>query len=111
MKSWQVNICNRHDVSSETASVAKHLRMTRRHLLRGTAYVPALQDTLLRGGDTDTNACIVGGMIGALHGLESIPADMRAAVLERDTHSPGNARPDFLQPTDLLKRIQHLYAL
>ena len=82
-----------------------------RHLQQGTAYVAALQDTLSRGGDTDTNACIVGGMIGALHGVDAIPADMRATVLGRHVDSPGNARPDFLQPTDLLIRIQHLYAL
>ncbi len=29
------------------------------------------------GGDTDTNASIVGGMIGANHGLESIPKEWR----------------------------------
>jgi ADP-ribosylglycohydrolase len=79
-------------------------------LLRSTDYVSALQDTLLRGGDTDTNACIVGGMIGALHGLDAIPADMRMAVLNRSADSPGNRRPDFLQPVDLLNRIQRLYA-
>ena len=72
--------------------------------------MPALQDTLLQGGDTDTNACIVGGMIGALHGLDAIPADMRATVLGRKVGSPGNARPGFLQPTDLLNRIRRLYA-
>ena len=81
-----------------------------RHLLQSTEYVSALQDTLLRGGDTDTNACIVGGMIGALHGLDAIPADMRTAVLTRSIDSPGNRRPDLLQPTDLLKRVQRLYA-
>ena len=70
----------------------------------------ALQDTLSRGGDTDTNACIVGGMVGALNGVEAIPADMRATVLGRNVGSPGNARPEFLQPTDLLNRIRRLYA-
>lgn len=25
------------------------------------------------GGDTDTNACILGGLIGALFGIDSIP--------------------------------------
>ncbi len=81
-----------------------------RHLQQGSAYVAALQDTLSRGGDTDTNACIVGGMIGALHGVEAIPGHVRATVLGRHVGSPGNARPEFLQPTDLLNRIRRLHA-
>ena len=31
-------------------------------------YFKALKETIQLGGDTDTNACIVGGMIGALVG-------------------------------------------
>jgi len=38
---------------------------------------PPAQDAIFRvlllGGDTDTNACIVGYMMGALKGLEGIP--------------------------------------
>lgn len=33
----------------------------------------ALHDMLLRGGDTDTNACIVAGLLGAFHGYSNIP--------------------------------------
>ena len=29
---------------------------------------------LSRGGDTDTNACIVAGLLGAYHGYSNIPA-------------------------------------
>ena len=36
---------------------------------------------LLEGGDTDTNACIVGGMIGAAVGLSNIPSTMKDPVL------------------------------
>ena len=36
------------------------------------------------GGDTDTNSCIVGGMLGALLGLKAIPKDMRDKVLGFD---------------------------
>ncbi len=32
-------------------------------------YLEALQFTLQKGGDTDTNACIVGGLIGAWTGI------------------------------------------
>jgi ADP-ribosyl-[dinitrogen reductase] hydrolase len=30
---------------------------------------------LLKGGDTDTNAAIVGGMMGALHGVTELPQE------------------------------------
>jgi ADP-ribosylglycohydrolase len=36
-------------------------------------FKKALKETINLGGDTDTNACIVGGMVGALVGLKSIP--------------------------------------
>ena len=58
----------------------------------------ALAATLQKGGDTDTTAAIVGGMIGAFHGSSKIPQSMLRAVLERDT-SQGPQRPDFLLPS------------
>lgn len=36
---------------------------------------------LLLGGDTDTNAAIVGGMIGAYFGVEGIPEEMIVKLL------------------------------
>tara|TARA_B110000285_G_C14597016_1_gene368938 strand:- start:98 stop:205 length:108 start_codon:yes stop_codon:yes gene_type:complete len=33
----------------------------------------SIEQTIREGGDTDTNAAIVGGMIGALVGLKKIP--------------------------------------
>lgn len=62
------------------------------HLRRGTEYGAAVLETLIDGGDTDTNACIVGGLIGALHGLEGIPPASLTAVLECDTNK-GRSRP------------------
>lgn len=67
-----------------------------RHLRNGSSYVAALAETLLGGGDTDTNACIVGGMIGALHGEPGIPPALTAAVMGCDT-SKGRPRPEWLQ--------------
>ena len=32
---------------------------------------------LLRGGDTDTNACIVGGLLGAYHGWSNLPPEWK----------------------------------
>ena len=35
-------------------------------------YEDAIKDILLKGGDTSINAAIVGGLIGALHGKNSL---------------------------------------
>jgi ADP-ribosyl-[dinitrogen reductase] hydrolase len=69
-----------------------------RHLKAETPYVEALRETLT-GGDTDTNACIVGGLLGALHGEDGIPQPMRAAVLTCDT-ALGRPRPEFFSTRD-----------
>lgn len=49
-----------------------------------------MRSTIQEGGDTDTNAAIVGGMIGALVGLQNIPSNMIAKVMKFDcTNIPG----------------------
>ena len=75
-----------------------------RHLHRGTPYTVALRETLLGGGDTDTNACIVGGLVGARHGDSGIPRSMVEAVMSCDT-SKGRARPAWLQTREHLPRL------
>ena len=74
-----------------------------RHLLAGTAWKDAIAETLLGGGDTDTNACIVGGLLGARDGVGAIPKNMLEAVVGSTT-----TRPDYLHPRrvpDLVKRL------
>jgi len=61
------------------------------HLLHTTKYKRAIKVTLAGGGDTDTNACIVGGMIGAAVGYNKLPTHMKNAVLTCDT-SKGRSR-------------------
>lgn len=47
-----------------------------------TLYREAIARALSYGGDVDTNACIVGGLIGALWGESAgIPSEMKAPVL------------------------------
>jgi len=81
-----------------------------RHLRLGTSYVEALRETLAGGGDTDTNACIVGGLVGARWGSRAIPEAMRAAVLGCDTKRGGNPRPDFLHPRTVPEQLRRLLA-
>ena len=38
-------------------------------------------DSVMRGGDTDTNTALCGALLGAVHGIEAIPMQRREAVL------------------------------
>jgi ADP-ribosylglycohydrolase len=71
-----------------------------RHLASGTTYTDALRETLAGGGDTDTNACIVGGLLGARWGVSAIPRGLREAVLSCDTTGGAHRRPPELLPRD-----------
>lgn len=63
-------------------------------------YTESIRKTIQLGGDTDTNACIVGGMIGALVGIRNIPQEMVKKVLDFDCMNPKSRvdcpRPEFL---------------
>ncbi len=71
------------------------------HLLRETTFVSAMRQVLSGGGDTDTNACIVGGLVGARVGLAGIPEQMSRAVLSCDS-AKGRPRPPWLRTKDTL---------
>jgi ADP-ribosylglycohydrolase len=69
-----------------------------------------LARTVLRGGDTDTNAAIAGGLLGAVHGREGLPAQWRSMVLschpvEGFAHRP---RPMSCWPVDVLEVSERL---
>ncbi|HBY78599.1 MAG TPA: hypothetical protein DEG47_16690, partial [Cyanobacteria bacterium UBA11148] len=72
-----------------------------RHLLKGSGYEEAIRETLYGGGDTDTNACIVGGLIGAACGEQAIPDNMKTPVLNCNTQDGRNPRPEFLQANQI----------
>ena len=91
--------------------IVQLVRNACRHLRLQSSYTEAISSILLMGGDTDTNAAIVGGLIGALHGASGIPDYMKMPVLARGVNSPGRPRPAFLA-TDALPTIcQQLYQL
>jgi ADP-ribosylglycohydrolase len=79
------------------------------HLHRQTPYVEALMKTYLGGGDTDTNGCIIGGLLGAFHGVEKLPENLRDAIMNCDPMK-GRPRPDWLVPKDALALAEHLLA-
>lgn len=62
-----------------------------------------IKKVLSRGGDTDTNAAIVGGMLGALIGFKRLPKQYLKKMMEvRFDTNPKNARkenrPQFYEP-------------
>jgi ADP-ribosyl-[dinitrogen reductase] hydrolase len=61
------------------------------------------------GGDTDTNACIVGGLVGASVGVEQIPDHFVKGVLGCDTKG-GRPRPDFLHPNQIPELVDKMLA-
>ncbi|MBX3233020.1 MAG: ADP-ribosylglycohydrolase family protein [Labilithrix sp.] len=72
-----------------------------RHLLAGTSWEDAIAETLRGGGDTDTNACIVGGLLGARWGIDAVPPPMLAAVEGSPTDAGVHPRPSELHPRDV----------
>jgi ADP-ribosylglycohydrolase len=72
-----------------------------RHLRCRTPFAAALRETLAGGGDTDTNAAIVCGLLGALHGVGGIDAALWQPVLGGDTALGAHARPAWLSPARL----------
>ena len=77
------------------------------YLHRGTGFEQAVTETLLRGGDTDTNACIVGGLMGAYHGLHGLPKLALEGVLNCNTQF-GRRRPDIFTVVPVMYNLNLL---
>lgn len=52
-------------------------------------YPKIIEEVLSKGGDTDTNACIVGAVIGAAIGLDKIPKDWIEKIKNVDVSQRG----------------------
>jgi len=75
------------------------------------SFEECIEAVLQLGGDTDTNACICGYLLGAIHGARGIPSYMRDPVLAFDCtavrHTPscliGNPRPERYRNANVLR--------
>lgn len=68
-------------------------------------------DTIMYGGDSDTNAAICGALLGAVHGLEAIPSQWQEKILNcRPECRPGvvHPRPKVFWPVDALELAEQL---
>lgn len=52
--------------------------------IKNPLSIDCLYDVISTGGDTDSNGSIVGGLLGALHGVKIFPQPLIDGLLERD---------------------------
>ncbi len=81
-------------------------------LLHAPNLEEAVVDTVMRGGDTDTNAAICGALLGAVHGLDAVPDQWSQRVLNcrPEAGKPGvhQPRPKCFWPVDALELAEKL---
>ena len=80
------------------------------YLAQESKFEESIYRTLLEGGDTDTNACIVGGLMGAYWGVGSLPNYSLSAVLNCDTEK-GQKRQDVFTAKPVAKNLKKLCQL
>jgi hypothetical protein len=102
------------DIWTHAGHVKHAFRLAFYHLRRRSTAEEALRDVLRRGGDADTNACIVGGLIGALHGYTLIPEHLKKRVLMFDCAKPvglNHRRPHTYSVARCFPLVQHMAPL
>ena len=81
-------------------------------LLNATNLEEAVVDTVMRGGDTDTNAAICGAILGAVHGRDAVPDQWVDSLLNcRPAAGQPNVRrprPECFWPVDALELAERL---
>ncbi|MDO5538142.1 MAG: ADP-ribosylglycohydrolase family protein [Desulfovibrionaceae bacterium] len=81
-------------------------------LLHAPSLEEGLVDTVMQGGDTDTNAAICGALLGAVHGIEAVPEQWVSCVLncrpEAGKKGVRRPRPQCFWPVDALDLADRL---
>jgi ADP-ribosyl-[dinitrogen reductase] hydrolase len=81
-------------------------------LLHASSLKEGVVDTVMHGGDTDTNAAIAGALLGAVHGREAIPAQWVEKLLscrpEVGLPHIRHPRPKCFWPVDALELAEQL---
>ena len=81
-------------------------------LLNSPSLEAGVVDTIMQGGDTDTNAAVAGALLDAVHGLDAIPFHWQDRVLTarpvRGATSTRHPRPCSFWPVDALVLAEHL---
>ena len=81
-------------------------------LLHAPNLEEAVVDTVMRGGDTDTNAAICGALLGAVYGRDAVPAQWTDCLLNcrpvAGQAHVGRPRPECFWPVDALELAERL---
>jgi ADP-ribosylglycohydrolase len=81
-------------------------------LLHAEGTEAGIVDTVMRGGDTDTNAAIAGALLGAVYGRDSVPPQWRGRVLScrpvAGLEGVRHPRPAAFWPVDALWLAERL---
>jgi ADP-ribosyl-[dinitrogen reductase] hydrolase len=100
------------DYVSQQGWVLTAFRNALWQLLHASTLEAGVVDTVMCGGDTDTNAAICGALLGAVHGLDAIPEQWVEAVLncrpaagQARVHNP---RPECFWPVDAMELAERL---
>ncbi len=82
------------------------------HLYAGTPLEKAVIETVRCGGDTDTNAAIVGALLGAFQGASAIPDQWRLSIVTcrpaKELRHCRQPRPKVYWPVDILNLAELL---
>ncbi|GAB3691495.1 ADP-ribosylglycohydrolase family protein [Corynebacterium nasicanis] len=93
------------DMYTQQGWVRHAFSLTVHEVERGDTFEEALVRTIGRGGDTDTNAAIVGAFLGGVHGIDGIPQRWREVI---DTCRPIRNRPAEYHPNDATELVDRL---
>ena len=84
-------------------------------LLHAPDFEEGVVDTVMRGGDTDTNAAICGALLGSVYGRSSVPERWTEAILncrpEAGNPRVKQPRPRVFWPVDALELAEGLLAV
>jgi ADP-ribosylglycohydrolase len=69
--------------------VVDTLRSARDVVLANSDYESTVKAAIALGHDTDTTACVAGGIAGLLYGMESIPVRWRRALRGQELVTPS----------------------
>lgn len=83
-------------------------------LLHALDLEEGVVQTVMAGGDTDTNAAIAGALLGAVYGREAIPQQWLSSILTcRPLPKSGSSHPRLMEfwPVDVLRLAERLLLL
>ena len=77
-------------------------------LMNGVSFYDSIINIIARGGDTDTNGCIAGALLGAYYGIDGIPKHWISGV---KIHNPRSKIYYEVDQTNIQSQIDKLYNL